>query len=149
MTPFGANVFGIHYVPPNYGYMHSPYQHNYAGNTSYPQAPGSNYAHGSNYVPTVGAAFASANAGPMKYALPQYKPPGASAGTGSHSTGYGSNFGGSPSGFTTINSAVTSTTASGYSDVNGPQNKESNVYIPRLQVRKYSIRTAHHYSHSP
>ena len=125
MTPFGANAFGIHYVPPSYGYIHSPYQHNYAGNTSYPQAPGSGYA----YAPTIGA-------GAVKYALPQYKSTGASAGMASHTTGYGNNYGGSSSGFAAINSAVTSATGAGYGDVSGPQHKENNIYIPRTQVWK-------------
>jgi hypothetical protein len=128
VTPFGANAFGIHYVPPSYGYIHSPYQHNFAGNTSYPQAPGSSYA----FAPAAGA-----NAGAVKYALPQYKPTGASAGMVSHTTGYGNNYGGSSSGFAAVNSAVTSATVSGYGDVNGPQqHKENNLYISRQQVWK-------------
>lgn len=134
LTPFGANVFGIHYVPPSYGYMHTPYQHSYAGNTGYPQAPGSSYAPGSNYAPAAGAAYTSTGAAAMKYALPQYKP-GATAGSAPHAAiaaGYG-NFSTSPSGFTTINSAVTTATASGYDDVSGPQYKDNNLFIPSQQ----------------
>lgn len=131
LTPFGANVFGIHYVPPSYGYMHSPYQHSYAGNTALPQNPGTFFAPGTNY----GAAYPSTNAAAMKYALPQYKPGGAagSAPHGAVAAGYG-NFSTSPSGFTTINSAVTSATASGYEDASGPQYKENNLFIPNQQV---------------
>ena len=141
LTPFGANIFGIHYVPPTYGYMHSPYQHSYASNTPYPQTPGSNYAPGSNYPPASYTSAASAAA--MKYAMPQYKP-GVSSGNVPHAagvaTGYG-NFGTSPSNFTTINSAVTSATATGYDDASGAQYKDNNLFIPSQQVGKELSKT--------
>jgi hypothetical protein len=116
--------------------MHSPYQHSYAGNTPYPQAPGNSYAPGSNFPP---ASYTSAaSAAVMKYAMPQYKP-GVSSGNVSHvaggATAYG-NFGSSPSNFTTINSSVNSATASGYDDVSGPQYKDNNLFIPSPQVGK-------------
>lgn len=133
LTPFGANVFGIHFVPQSYGYTPPPYQHSYSGHghTPLPQAPDIFFAPGSSYG---AAAYPSTGAVPMKYAFSQYKPGGA-AGNAPHTAvaaGYG-NFSTSPSGFTTMNSAVTSASASGYEDANGPQYKENNLFIPSQQ----------------
>ncbi|KAI5074379.1 hypothetical protein GOP47_0010340 [Adiantum capillus-veneris] len=133
LTPFGANVFGIHFVPQSYGYTPPPYQHSYSGHghTPLPQAPDIFFAPGSSYG---AAGYPSSGAVPMKYAFSQYKPGGA-AGNAPHTAvaaGYG-NFSTSPSGFTTINSAVTSASASGYEDASGQQYKESNLFIPSQQ----------------
>ncbi|MCO5594245.1 hypothetical protein L7F22_048272 [Adiantum nelumboides] len=133
LTPFGANVFGIHFVPQSYGYTPPPYQHSYSGHghTPLPQAPDLFFAPGSSYG---AAGYPSTGAVPMKYAFSQYKPGGA-AGNAPHTAvaaGYG-NFSTSPSGFTTMNSAVTSASASGYEDASGPQFKENNLFIPSQQ----------------
>ncbi|KAH7443416.1 hypothetical protein KP509_02G033400 [Ceratopteris richardii] len=133
INPFGANVFGIHFVPQSYGYT-PPYQHSYSGHghTPVPQAPDIFFAPGSSFGAT---AYPSAGAVPMKYAFSQYKPGGAATGSVPHTAvaaGYG-NFSTSPSGFTTINSAVTSATASGYEEASGPQYKENNLFIPNQQ----------------
>ena len=52
ISPYGTNVYGYQYMPPNYAYMHAPYQSNYSGNSAYPQPPiGSNFASGARGYP--------------------------------------------------------------------------------------------------
>ena len=129
-TPFGASVFGLQYLPSSYGYMPTTYQNSYTGNTGYAQVPS-----GSSYAPTAASAYTPSGGAAIKYSLPQYKPGAAVVNTphAALAAGYGS-FTTSPTGFATVNPAVTTVTASGYDDVSGRQYKENNLYIPSQQV---------------
>lgn len=127
LAPFGGSILGFQYVPPSYGYMHTPYQLSYTGNTGYPQAPSV-----SSYGPAGPGPYAPTGATTIKYSLPHYKP-GTGIGNAPHAAvaaGYGSFT--SPAGFATVNSAATTAT-SGYDDVIGPQYKENNLYVPNQQ----------------
>ncbi|KAJ7550269.1 hypothetical protein O6H91_07G091400 [Diphasiastrum complanatum] len=133
-VPLGhyTNVFGYQYVPPSYPYLHTPYQHNFAGSGGYPQPPaGSNYPSPGNTYP-LGTGLA------VKYPLTQYKSGSGTVNTHAASAaGFGA-YTTAPSGYAG-NPTVTIGTASGYEEVGGPQYKESNLYIPSQQAEGSTI----------
>lgn len=126
ISPYASNVFGYQYVPPNYAYMHTPFQHSYIGSNSYLQPPA-----GSSYSPG-GSTPSPAGAATVKYPVPHYKPHGAVAGNAALATGY-SGFASTPAGFAAINPTVNVGFGSSYDDMVGPQFKESNLFIPNQQ----------------
>lgn len=127
ISPYGANVYGYQYMPPNYAYMHPSYQSSYSGNSAYPQPPiGSNFASGARGYPPVGTTT-------LKYP-PQYKVGTTNTPHALVATGYGG-FATAPSGFAGVNPAVTSGSASSYDDmVGGPQYKDNSLYTSSHQV---------------
>lgn len=127
LAPLGANIVGLQYVPPNYGYMPSLYQHSFATSTGYPQAYPEN-----TYASTGSCLYVPMGTGTIKYALPQYKP-GTSASSIPHAAsaaGYGSLL--SPAGFVQV-SAVTTPIVPGYNDASGTPFKENSIHIPSQQ----------------
>eukprot|EP00249_Psilotum_nudum_P016373 c25790_g1_i1 orf=269-3280(+) len=124
LGPF-TNVFSYQYVPPSFAYLPSPYQHSYAGNSGYHQAPT-----GSSYPVSGGGAA-------VKYPMPQYKP-GGGGGAGLHSAvvagtaGYGG-YSNSPTGTYAVNPTVTIGNSTGYDDA-APQYKDNSLYIQNQQV---------------
>ncbi|KAH7294518.1 hypothetical protein KP509_27G004200 [Ceratopteris richardii] len=127
IPPYPANIYGYQYVPPNYAYMHTPYQASYPGNSGYLQPPiGSSFAPGSRVYPSAGSAA-------VKFPPPQYK---IGSGTTPHAVvaaGYGS-YQTAPSGFAGLNSSVSAGNTSNYDDMIGVQYKENALYTPSQQV---------------
>lgn len=127
LSPYPTNIYGYQYVPPNYAYMHAPYQNSYPGNNGYHQPPiGSSFAPSTRVYPPAGTAT-------IKFPPPQFK---LGTGNGPHTmvaAGYGS-YATAPSGFSGINSSVTAGSASSYEDMIGSHYKENNIFTSSQQV---------------
>ncbi len=124
-----GNYLGYQYVPPNYPYMHTAYQHNYGpSNNAYAQAPTA-----SSYPSAAVSAYPAGSSAPVKYPVPQYKP-GVATGNAPHSAsavgyeGYTT-----PSGYGS-NPVGTASNTSGYDDVAVSHYKDNSLYIPNQQA---------------
>ncbi|CAN5971315.1 unnamed protein product [Sphagnum jensenii] len=130
-----GNFLSYQYMQPNYPYMQTPYQHNYApSNSVYTQAPS-----GSNYPPAASPAYLAGGVTPVKYSWPQYKTSTAS-GNSPHSAatvGY-QGYNSTPSGYT-INPSMIGGTSTTYEDVGASQYKDNTVYIPGQQVEGSTV----------
>jgi hypothetical protein len=128
-----GNYLGYQYVPPNYPYMHTAYQHNYGpSNNAYAQAPTA-----SSYPSAAVSAYPAGSSAPVKYPVPQYKP-GVATGNAPHSAsavgyeGYTT-----PSGYGS-NPVGTASNTSGYDDVAVSHYKDNSLYIPNQQTGESS-----------
>jgi hypothetical protein len=128
-----GNYLGYQYVPPNYPYMHTAYQHNYGpSNNAYAQAPTA-----SSYPSAAVSAYPAGSSAPVKYPVPQYKP-GVATGNAPHSASAVSYEGyTTPSGYGS-NPVGTASNTSGYDDVAVSHYKDNSMYIPNQQTGESS-----------
>ncbi|KAH9567738.1 hypothetical protein CY35_03G040700 [Sphagnum magellanicum] len=124
-----GNYLGYQYLPPNYPYMHTTYQHNYGpSNNAYAQTTAV-----SSYPSTAVSAYPAGGSAPLKYSVPQYKP-SVATGNDPHSASAISyeSYTTTPSGYGS-SSAGTASNHSGYDDIAVSQYKDNSLYIPSQQ----------------
>jgi len=125
-----GNYLGYQYLPPNYPYMHTTYQHNYGpSNNANAQTTAV-----SSYPSTAVSAYPAGGSAPLKYSVPQYKP-SVATGNAPHSASAISyeSYTTTPSGYGS-SSAGTASNHSGYDDIAVSQYKDNSLYIPSQQV---------------